>query len=97
MVLREIMYYLIQTGRMKRCFLLTGNIDGMVLCAAGIKMYLPIITLYFGTFNARKNVLWVKELAVDQQIIFNKGIMSIKRCLVIVSPTVRAGQVMNKI
>lgn len=81
---------------MIRCFLPTGNINKIDLCMASIEVHLFIIILYLGYFYAISNVFCAKKLAIGQQIIFNSSIITQKRNLVIVTPSIRFGQVMNK-
>ena len=59
-----------------RYFLLTGNINEIDPCEAGIEVQLPIIILYLGHFNAPKSVLCVENSAVGQQITLKKSVMS---------------------
>ena len=80
-----------------RCFLPTGNIDGIDLCVAGIEVHLHHFTSHIGWehFNVLRNTLCVEKLVVGQVITLNKNVMIRKRSSVIATPNIRHSQVMN--
>ncbi len=51
---------------------------------------------HLGQSHTLKSVLCVKKSAVSQQIILSKSVTNQKGSLVIVIPSIRPGQVMNK-
>ena len=53
--------------KMKRCFLLTNNINGIDLCMTSIKMhfYLSLVS-HLTQFNTLKSVLYIENLAINQ-------------------------------
>lgn len=61
-----------------RCFLLTGRIDGIDLCVAGMEIHFHHLTLHISQkyFNILKNTLYVEKSVVDQVIIFNKSLIT---------------------
>lgn len=80
-----------------KCFLPTGGIDKMDLCMVGIKVHLyPHLIFYFGYFNALRNVLYMKSLAISQLTIFIKSVIIYKRSLVIVILSKKTDQIINK-
>lgn len=85
-------------GKIVRCFLSTGSIDGISLCAGSIEVQLYHLVLHIGQkhFNALKSVLYVEKSAVGQVITFNKSVMSRKRSLVTAIPSLKHDQVMSK-
>lgn len=75
----------------------TGSITKTNLYAAEINIQLHIIVVYPHHFNVSKSVLYIEKLTTGQQITFNKKVISRKRSLVTVNPTLNPGQVMKKI
>lgn len=64
-------------GKMTRCFLLTGSINEMNLCMAGIEIYFhPPSVFYLDQFNIIKSVLYMKKMAIDQRIILSSILMT---------------------
>lgn len=55
-VLQQIIYNLGLIGKKTRCFLPTGSIDRIDLCAAGTKMHLFTKTFYLGHYKIQKTV-----------------------------------------
>lgn len=84
--------------KMTRCFLSTGSINGIDLYMAGIKMhfYPPPIS-YLDQSNILKSVLYMEKSAIGQQIIPSKSMITRKRSLMIIIPSIGPGQIMNKL
>ena len=79
------MYNLRPIRRLTRCFLTIDTINKIDLCMTGIEAYSYLSPVsHFGQSNISKSVLYVKKLAVAQQIIFNKSMINQKRSLVII-------------
>lgn len=71
------MYNLRPIGKIMRCSLLIGNIDGIDLYIANIKVHFyPPSVSHLGQFNVLKSVLYIEKLAVAQQIILNRNMMT---------------------
>ena len=82
---------------MIRCFSLISNIDSIDLYVANIEVYLHLLPIsHLGQSNILKSVLYMEKSAIGQQIILSRSIITQKRNLVTVTPSIKPGQVMNK-
>lgn len=95
--------------KMMRCFSPIANIDKIDLYVVDIKIYLirpkmhliHLVHLYLifslsqRQFNVPKSVLYMRKLAVSLLIIVNKSVMTRKKSLVTVTPSIKFNQVMN--
>lgn len=93
-----------------RHFLPIASIDGMDLCKVDTKIHLICPEIYFtylvhphlvlhlsqGYFNASKSVLYVEKLAVGQSIISNKRVITQKKSLVTVTPSIKTDKGINR-
>ena len=96
-------------GRTMRHSSPIASIDGMDLCEVGIEVhpirsemhptYLvhPHLVLHLsqGHFNAPRSVLYVEKSAVGRLIISNKSVITQKKSLVTVTPSIRTDRVTN--
>ena len=93
------MYNWRSIGKMIRCFLPTGNIDGIDLCVAGIEVHLHYLAPHIGQehFNVLTSALYIEKSIVGQVITLNKSVMTQKRGLVTATPSIRDNQVISEI
>lgn len=54
----------------------TSSINKANLCAAGIKVHLPIIVLHIHYFKIPKSILYIEKFATSQQITPNMIVIS---------------------
>lgn len=81
-----------------RCFLLIGNINKIDLCMANIEEnFHLLLASHFSQSNIPKSALCLEKSTVGQQIILNRSIITRKKSLLIITPSIRPGQVINKL
>lgn len=104
------MYNLTTIERTMRCSSPIASIDGMKLCVVSTEVHLihpkvhstylvhPDLVFHLGKgdFDESKSVLCMKKSAVDQLITPNRSMMTRKRSLVAVNPSIKSNQVINR-
>lgn len=70
------MYNLKPIKKMMRCSLPISNIDRIDLCVATIKVQLCPLIFYLVHLMALKNVFCMEQLAVNQQIILSRSVIT---------------------
>lgn len=80
-----------------RFFLSIGIIDKIDLFMANIKEQLFTFILCLGYFIVLKNILYIKKSVANQQIIFNKNIIILKKSSMINVFSSKPAQIINKI
>lgn len=91
------MFHLRPMGKMKRYDLLTNSINWIDLCVAGIKMQIyPTFVSDLDQSNTLQSVLYKEKLAVGQQIIPSRNMITQKKSLVTIILSIRPGQFINR-
>lgn len=91
------MYNLRFIRKIMRCFSSIGNINRVNLYMANIEVHFHLLLIsHLGQSNTLKSVLYIEKLVISQQIIFSKSVITRKKNLMTITPSIRPSQVMNK-